>query len=464
MPQPGNEEEVAAQRVGMVLRGKYRLDRVLGVGGMGAVYEATHRNQKRFAIKMLRPELSLSADVRARFVREGYAANSLEHRGAVAVLDDDVAEDGAAFLVMELLDGITLDEVRRRRHRPSTCAVLAIGSQLLDVLASAEQKAVLHRDIKPANIFITREGVVKLLDFGIARVRDAAGAASSQTQTGALLGTPAFMSPEQARGKLDEIDARSDIWAAAATMFNLVTGRTVHIGETTQMLLVKSATVPAPPLLSLAPATFAPVAALVDRGLAFSKDDRFPSAAAMKSAIDEAHRALSGTWPSQEALANELFGVDERTLNPESLLAGLSTPTAAPKTAGKSIDGVVSSRIVSPPRSALPALLAAIALAAAVIVAAVIYVRRRSPATLVASASAATSPAPPAASPLPPPVVSVALPVPPPAVVPDAAVSIARKPPAPAVATAAPKKKDTPCDPNYTLDERGEKHFKPECF
>src|ERR1700742_3687338 len=98
-------EERAQRRIGQVLRGKYRLDRVLGGGGMAAVYKATHRNQAEFAIKMLHPELSLNEDIRSRFLREGYAANSVKHPGAVLVVDDDVGDDGAAFLVMELLDG-----------------------------------------------------------------------------------------------------------------------------------------------------------------------------------------------------------------------------------------------------------------------------------------------------------------------------------------------------------------------
>jgi serine/threonine-protein kinase len=107
-------QQVARERLGRVLRGKYRLDRVIGVGGMATVYAATHRNKKRFAIKMLHPELSRREAMRTRFLREGYVANSVEHPGAVAVLDDDVAEDGSAFLVMELLHGGALDEVALR--------------------------------------------------------------------------------------------------------------------------------------------------------------------------------------------------------------------------------------------------------------------------------------------------------------------------------------------------------------
>src|SRR5438309_9755878 len=103
--------KIAEARLGMVLRGKYRLDRVLGIGGMATVYAATHRNKKRVAITMLHPELSIRENIRTRFLREGYVANSVDHPGAVSVLDDDVAEDGSAFLVMELLTGSALDEI-----------------------------------------------------------------------------------------------------------------------------------------------------------------------------------------------------------------------------------------------------------------------------------------------------------------------------------------------------------------
>src|SRR5271167_4323549 len=222
--------EVRAQgRLGSVLRGKYRLDRVIGVGGMAVVYKAVHRNQAEFAVKMLHPELSLNDNIRSRFLREGYAANSVKHSGVVLVVDDDVAEDGAAFLVMELLNGLTADEawtaLGGRLPLDASCAV---AIELLDVLAAAHEKGILHRDVKPANVFLTRDGTLKVLDFGIARVRDSMAGNSQATGTGMLLGTPAFMAPEQVTGKPSDIDARADLWAVGATIFNLVSGQLVH--------------------------------------------------------------------------------------------------------------------------------------------------------------------------------------------------------------------------------------------
>jgi len=275
----------ARSRLGTTLRGKYRLDRVLGIGGMAVVYGATHRNQKQVAIKMLHAELSLREDVRQRFLREGYAANSVKHPGALAVLDDDSAEDGSAFLVMELLEGASLDDLWERwDHRFPLEQVLAIGERLLDVLAAAHEKGIVHRDIKPANLFVTREGSLKVLDFGIARVRDAAASSANATGTGMLLGTPAFMSPEQAFAKASEIDEQTDLWAVGATLFTLASGRTVHEGETASEIVIHTATKPARSLGTVAPDLPPGAVSVIGRALAFAKSDRWASAAAMRSA------------------------------------------------------------------------------------------------------------------------------------------------------------------------------------
>jgi eukaryotic-like serine/threonine-protein kinase len=293
----------AEQRVGQVLRGKYRIDRVLGVGGMAAVYAATHRNQKQFAIKVLHPELSFREDIRTRFLREGYAANSVRHPGAVAVLDDDVAEDGAAFLVMELLDGLSVEQLWEQKGRRLAVAhVLGIAHQLLDALAAAHKQGIVHRDIKPANLFVCRDGQLKVLDFGIARVRDAATSGAQATGTGMLLGTPAFMAPEQAMGKSDEIEARTDLWAVGATLFTLLSGQLVHPGETGPQLMILAATSQARGLIAVAPEMPPVLAALVDRAVAFRKEDRWRTAEAMRDGSRDTSLALFGRLPLRESL------------------------------------------------------------------------------------------------------------------------------------------------------------------
>jgi serine/threonine-protein kinase len=314
----------AAARIGHVLRGKYRVDSVLGVGGMAVVYAATHRNKKRFAIKILHPELSTRSDIRQRFLREGYAANSLDHPGAVAILDDDIAEDGAAFLVMELLEGASVEALWEvSGHRLPVAVVLAIAHELLELLAMAHEKAVVHRDIKPANLFVTRDGVVKVLDFGIARVKDVTSEGSS-TNTGTMLGTPAFMPPEQAGGLTSEIDSRTDLWGAAATMFTLLSGEFVHRGETPTQMAIQAATKPARSLASVLPDAPAPLVALIDRALAFEKASRWQSARAMSDAVEQVHRELFDAPVSREALVKALAEFTKRSGHLKATAATIS--------------------------------------------------------------------------------------------------------------------------------------------
>jgi serine/threonine protein kinase len=180
------------RRVGTTIRGKYRLDRLIGIGGMAGVYAATNISvQRPCALKLLHPSLSLIPELRARFLREGRIANTVQHTGALDVLDTDVGEDGAAFLVMELLEGASVEQMLERNGgKLDLHTAMTIANELLAVLAAAHAKGIVHRDIKPANLFVTREGRLKVLDFGIARVREGSAEVSA-TRTGMTMGTPA---------------------------------------------------------------------------------------------------------------------------------------------------------------------------------------------------------------------------------------------------------------------------------
>ncbi len=282
------------RRVGTVLKGKWRLDELLGVGAMAAVYKATHRNQNEVAIKMLHPEVSFHPEIRQRFVREGYAANKVKHQGAVTVLDDDVADDGSPFLVMELLEGETLEARSKRQGRKlPTHEVLSLTDQLLGTLIAAHEQGVLHRDVKPENLLLTRGGVLKVLDFGIARLRELSQS-GTPTQTGSLLGTPAFMAPEQARGRWNEVDERTDLWAVGATMFRLLTGQYVHRGETMSEVAALAATQRARSLETLRPNLHPAIVELVDKALSYEKDRRFADARAMQEALHGAYDRAFG--------------------------------------------------------------------------------------------------------------------------------------------------------------------------
>ena len=284
----------AQQRVGAVLDEKWTLEHLLGSGGMGAVYSARHRNGARAAVKLLHPELARIAEVRERFLREGYAANRVAHRGVVQVLDDDIVKsgpaEGSAYLVMELLEGESLQERAARSPKLGERELLEVMDAVLDVLSAAHQHGVVHRDLKPENIFLAkdpeREGVrVKVLDFGLARIAEA----TAVTSAGIAVGTPSFMSPEQAAGRSEDIDGRTDIFALGATMFRIVTGRRIHESENMVQLGTLMASVPAPRLRSIVPDVSESFARLIDRALAFDRADRYPDAAAMRGDV---HAAL----------------------------------------------------------------------------------------------------------------------------------------------------------------------------
>jgi eukaryotic-like serine/threonine-protein kinase len=281
----------AQGRIRSVVKNKWHIDARLGAGGMAVVYAATHRNGNRVALKVLNYEWSRDPTVRARFLREGYLANSVGHPGAVKVLDDDVAEDGCVFLVMELLEGESL-ETRRERlgGRLPVDEVFTVGDQLLDLLDVAHHKGIVHRDIKPQNVFVTKEGVVKVLDFGIARMRLSAG---ESTSTGLMLGTPDFMSPEQAAGNPEQVDARSDLWSVGATLFTLLSGQSVHSAQTLREYLLATATSPARSLAAAVPGAPPPLVLVVDRALALHKELRWQDARAMQDALRWAYKTLA---------------------------------------------------------------------------------------------------------------------------------------------------------------------------
>ena len=309
--------DVAQSRVGTRIKGKWRVDKLLGVGGMGAVYAATHRNGSRVALKILHPQLSMLGDIRARFAREGYVANAVNHPGVVRVLDDDETEDGAAFLVMELLEGETADaRARRLGGKLSLDDALIVADGLLDVLAAAHASGIVHRDIKPENVFLTKDNTAKVLDFGIARLRavtlgeelddgvvsgdsDAGGGAQQvphlRTRTGVTIGTPAFMPPEQALGRTEDVDALSDLWAVGATLFALLSGRIVHDAKTHMEVVIAAATAQAKSLGAVAPDAPKSLVEVVDRALSFDKAERWPSARAM-------HQALRAAFPDRQRL------------------------------------------------------------------------------------------------------------------------------------------------------------------
>ena len=311
MPLSGNDLLVQAKSlVGQTLNEKWHLDALLGAGGMAAVYRATHRNGMQAAIKLLHAEFSMDTSLRKRFLREGYVANAVDHPGAVQVLDDGVTEDGSLYLVMELLEGMTLHTRWEKMDRHfSPRETLSVAHSVLGILVAAHAKGIVHRDIKPDNIFLTRDKRIKLLDFGLARLHDKDQSSPrlpggridtpQHTGKGELLGTPAFMAPEQALARTEEIDARTDLWSVGATMFTLLTGRAVHEAPSPREQLILAATKHAPSLLDIDPNLPEPVRAVVDRALPFNKVARWPDACSMLQAVEDAYKEVPPDRPSR---------------------------------------------------------------------------------------------------------------------------------------------------------------------
>ena len=286
----------AAARVGDVLDGKYELGPVLGVGGMGVVYEAEHAiTHKRVAVKVLHRRFAESEGHARRFVREARAATAIGHPAIVDVLDVGRDADGRLYLVLELLEGESLAAAIERRAL-SVADVVAIGIQLLEGLHAAHERGIVHRDIKPENVFLARtpqgtnEQRVKILDFGIAKhmLPDAA-ASGGLTVEGTVLGTPRYMSPEQARG--EPVDGRTDIWATGALLYHALGGAPPFPESNANVLVARILTERAPSLRTVRPDVPGWLVSVIDRALEPDVARRWPSALAMAETLSAQSRA-----------------------------------------------------------------------------------------------------------------------------------------------------------------------------
>jgi serine/threonine protein kinase len=285
--------EGGAALIGAILARRFKLVQPLGQGGMGLVFEAEVLQPPggRVAIKMLRTEHLGDPQVRTRFIDEGRACMRLVHPNVIRVFEVGEAEDGTPFLVMERLEGEPLSSRAIQAQR-----AVAIVQQVLAGLGAAHAQGVVHRDLKPENIFVQRNDVVKILDFGIAKVMDAAGGMGTRTRTGMLLGTPAFMSPEQARSAR-EADHRSDLWSVAVMLYEILTGRQAFVGATEFARLTAIVTEEVVPPSAISPA-FVQFDAFFHRALQKDRANRFQSAQEMSQALGAISVPISIMPPS----------------------------------------------------------------------------------------------------------------------------------------------------------------------
>ncbi|MEU9554559.1 protein kinase domain-containing protein [Streptomyces fumanus] len=287
---------------GLVGDGRYRLTRRLGRGGMAEVFAAEDvRLGRTVAVKLLRADLAEDPVSKARFTREAQSVAGLNHHAIVAVYDsgeDVVGGQSVPYIVMEIVEGRTIRDLLLNAEAPGPEQALIIVSGVLEALAYSHQHGIVHRDIKPANVIITNSGAVKVMDFGIARALH--GASTTMTQTGMVMGTPQYLSPEQALGKA--VDHRSDLYATGCLLYELLALRPPFTGETPLSVVYQHVQdIPTPPS-EVSDAVPPELDGLVMRSLAKEPDDRFQTAEEMRGLVQYALQMLyeqgghTGTW------------------------------------------------------------------------------------------------------------------------------------------------------------------------
>ena len=328
--------------VGRVIDGRYVVDGVVGAGGMGVVLSARHKfTGARVALKMVRKDLGVDPEISARFLAEARVPAAIDHRGVVKTLDAGQTPEGELYLVMELLVGRSL-RAEMQAAQPGLVQIRKIGMELLDVLAAAHARGVIHRDIKPENIFIVQpDSQVKLLDFGITKLLTSGHSVLPRTQAGAMLGTAAYMAPEQL-ADARTVDARADLWAVGITLYELIGGRRPFRGATVEELLVQLVRGEPDPIRAAYPQATPDLEAFFARALARDPQQRFASAGDMAQAF-----ARLTLWPPASTPAIGTPGLAVAPLaTPPAGTPGLPTmATGAPQMYGR----------IKPPTAQTPA-------------------------------------------------------------------------------------------------------------
>jgi len=480
----------------------YRIVSVLGEGGMGSVYLAEHPFMgRKAAIKVLRRELAEDSGLVERFMNEARAANAIGHANIIDIIDVGLLPSGIPYLMMEFLEGESLSK-RIERQRPMPIAeAVDVAAQTASALAAAHEKNIVHRDLKPDNLFLVPDrtnptGRIKVLDFGIAKLRGELSGSGARTQAGAILGTPPYMSPEQCRG-VDELDHRTDVYALGIILYEMLTGAPPFVspgwGEVVHMHISQA---PAP-LRAKNPAVSPGLEALVLKALAKLPGERWSSMGELEAALRNVPGQGEAPARKPASAAMNAVGGQATPSPPTTLRSATGQVATFPDTA------VVGDAARS--RSRRPALAIGAVALAGIAFAAYGFVNRRAPAPAATVVPGAPAPAPAAAPPAP--VAALPAPVAPPPVAkeptlppapeaaaevrapaggrarpaapsakkkgataksshgagaPETAAAPAVSPPAAPTAPAASKKPD--CNPNYYFDAQARKHFKPECF
>lgn len=386
---------------GAVLRQKYQILSLLGRGGMGSVYKAKHLVfDEPCVLKLVNPHLLEEPEFLKRFRTEAVAMRRLNHPNAVHVHDFDETEDGRPFIVMEYVDGESLDKILATGPLDWRRAV-SIACQVCAALTAAHQLGIVHRDIKPSNILLSRtpqgKDLAKVLDFGLAKIKEDSTllhGATSLTGTGRVLGTPAYMSPEQARGaRGDQLDGRTDLYSLGVVLYEMLTGRPPFTANTpVALMLAHMQSTPSDPG-TLRPDLPTPLVKLVLRALEKDPNQRFPSAENMREALE---RLAEDRTLRLTSLPSTL----EEAVSREPLSQGqIPLPATLPSPPRNKLAALLGRAIPSPGQSSssrwvYPAVVGVVALA--LVVSAVLFQRRSTPASSVDTPppTSVTEPAP----------------------------------------------------------------------
>jgi serine/threonine-protein kinase len=295
--------QLASLAPGHVIQETYEIVRRIGRGGMGEVYEAKHRRLAgRYAVKFLIEDFTGNDEAFARFRREAEVTSGIRHPNIVQVVDFNRTPEGLPYMVMEFLEGEELTEVIRRTAPMQARVVAGLVEQIASALEAAHARGIVHRDLKPQNLFLVpvegrRDRLMKVMDFGISKVREAT---ARLTREHVVMGTPQYMAPEQALGHVTEIDGRTDQFALAAIVYEMLAGKAAFGGDSLQSVLFQVVQVEPQPLTALIPGLDPAVGAVVSRGLAKRREDRFPSVLELATALS---RAASGAPAPDPALS-----------------------------------------------------------------------------------------------------------------------------------------------------------------
>jgi serine/threonine protein kinase len=517
-----DSENSAGVRPGDVLAGKYRIERVLGVGGMGVVVAAHHvQLDEKVAIKFLLPAMLRNQEVVGRFAREARAAVKIKSEHVARVSDVGTLENGAPYMVMEFLEGGDLAGWLQERGPLPIEQAVDFVVQASVAVADAHGIGIVHRDLKPANLFCARRSdgqlIIKVLDFGISKLTEMGGAkpGMSATKTAAVMGSPLYMSPEQMQSAKD-VDAQTDIWALGVILYELVTGSRPFVGESFAEIAIKVATTSFAPVRSYRPDVPAGLDAVILKCLEKDKRRRYANVAELalaladfsskqsRHSIERIVGIIQASGLSTSALALPPSPFADRTPVPSGpklskreetatqLKPSAYAPTGTMAPSANTSPGLPGARRR---RTAVAAIVGAGVLSIGVGVGWKMRPKAVSSAASELPIGTATAITPPSASsvtpvvPEPPnaadlpgaPASATAIPsagshshathaatqAPPPSpAAPQTSVvtAVAVLPPRPPPSAAPHAKAKPDCDPNYFFDDQGQKHFKPECF